>query len=75
MNIREAQRKGELFPQSSPLAEKWVIQNDDEESHKKALEVLEFIKKAKDDPSCPSGAKPLMEEWVKKGIPPMGENI
>jgi len=73
--IEEAKAKGELFPQSSPLTEKWVFQNDDEESHKKNLEVLEFIKRAKDDPSCPPDAKAYMEEWVKQGIPPMGENM
>jgi hypothetical protein len=75
MRIAEAQGKGESFPQSSPLTEKWVVQNNDTASHEKNLELLKFIEKAAADPSCPPAAKPYMEEWVKQGIPPVGENI
>eukprot|EP00418_Pyrodinium_bahamense_P010494 CAMPEP_0179123258 /NCGR_PEP_ID=MMETSP0796-20121207/58206_1 /TAXON_ID=73915 /ORGANISM="Pyrodinium bahamense, Strain pbaha01" /LENGTH=224 /DNA_ID=CAMNT_0020821901 /DNA_START=48 /DNA_END=718 /DNA_ORIENTATION=+ len=56
MKIRAAEERGEMFPQSSPMQEKWAIQNNDTESHEKNLQVLEFIKKAMEDPSCPPDA-------------------
>lgn len=73
--IYEAERKGEKFPQSSPMLEKWVVKNDDEESHKVALQTLDFIKRAAEDKSCSEEAKPLLLKTVEKGVPPMGEKF
>ena len=73
MKNRQAIAKGEFFPQSSPIVEKWSIKNDDAASHAKAEQIVEFMKKAVADPSCPAEAKPFMEYWVKNGIPAMGQ--
>jgi len=75
MKIREAERKGELFPQSSPLMEIWTVQNNDTESHENALGIIDFIEQASKDPSCPPDAKAYMNQWVEQGIPPIGENF
>jgi len=71
--IREAESKGEMWPQSSPLLETWAIKNDDAESHEMAVKVLEWIKKASEDKSCTDDAKPLLEKTVARGVPPVGE--
>jgi len=71
--IREAQSKGEKYPQSSPLLETWAIKNDDDKSHEMAVKVLEWIKKASEDKSVTDDAKPLLEKTVARGVPPMGE--
>jgi len=73
--IEEADAKGELFPQSSPLQEIWALKNDDAESHEHNLQILEFLKAAAKDPSCPEQAKAYIAEWEKKGIPAMGEDF
>jgi len=73
--IEEADAKGELFPQSSPLQEIWALKNDDKESHEHNLQILEFLKAAAKDPSCPEQAKAYIAEWEKKGIPAMGEDF
>ena len=75
IKIAAAQEKGELFPNSSPLREIHAIKNDDEESHKRSLQVIEFLKKAKEDPSCPDDMKSTVDEVVKRGVPPMGEKF
>ena len=36
----------EVITQSAPLTEKWTLQQYDEESHQKALDVLKFMKRA-----------------------------
>jgi len=74
IKIAAAQEKGELFPNSSPLQEIHAIPND-EESHKRNLQVIEFLKKAKEDPSCPDAMKSVVDELVKKGVPPVGEKF
>jgi len=71
--IREAEEKGESFPQSSPLLETWAIKNDDAQSHEMAIKVLEWIKKASEDKSVTDDAKPLLEKTVARGVPPVGE--
>merc|ERR1712066_349952 len=73
--IQEADAKGEFFPQSSPLQEIWALKNDDKESHEHNLQILEFLKAAAKDPSCPQQAKEYVAEWEKKGIPAMGEDF
>jgi hypothetical protein len=80
MKIRKAEQEGRSFvgegfkyPQSSPLLEKWAIPNHDEESHANALKVIEFMKEAK--ATAPDDVKPMIDEWVEKGIPPMGEDF
>jgi len=73
--IQEAEMKGEKFPQSSPLQEIWALKNDDKESHEHNLKVLEFLKAAAKDSTCPPQAKAYIEEWEKKGIPAMGEKF
>mmetsp|Transcript_89770 Transcript_89770/g.199469 ORF Transcript_89770/g.199469 Transcript_89770/m.199469 type:complete len:455 (+) Transcript_89770:76-1440(+) len=71
--IEEAQQKGELYPQSSPLQEIHAIQNNDTASHEYNLKILEFLKAAAKDPTCPPEAKAYIAEWEKKGIPAVGE--
>jgi hypothetical protein len=61
------------FPQSSPLLEKWAVLNNDTESHENAKKVIEFMKNAK--ATAPDSVKPMIDEWVAKGIPPMGEDF
>jgi len=73
--IREAQEKGEAFPQSSPLLETWVVKNDDKESHEMAVKVLDWIKKAGEHESATPETKELIQKAVARGIPEMGENI
>merc|ERR1712079_201140 len=34
-----------------------------------------FLKKAKEDPSCPDDMKSTVDEVVKRGVPPMGEKF
>lgn len=75
IKIAAAQEKGELFPNSSPLMEIHAVPNDDEVSHKRNLDVIEFLKKAAEHPSCPDDMKPVVDEVVKKGVPPMGETF
>merc|ERR1719499_1634687 len=75
IKIAAAQEKGELFPNSSPLQEIHAMPNDDEESHNNNLQVIEFLKKAKEDPSCPDAMKSVVDEAVKRGVPPMGEKF
>jgi len=70
--IAEAERKGEKFPQSSPLLETWVIKNDDKESHEMAEKVMDWIRKAGEDKSASEGTKELIAS-MKRGVPPMGE--
>merc|ERR1711988_1172472 len=63
------------WPQSSPLLEKWLIRNNDTESHEAAVGNLEFLKTVAADPGCPADVKPLIDELVKKGVPPVGEDF
>merc|ERR1719195_31505 len=63
IKIAAAQEKGELFPNSS------------EEEHKRSEQVIEFLKKAKEDPSCPEDMKVVVDEVVAKGVPPVGEKF
>jgi hypothetical protein len=72
---QEAQEKGELYPQSSPLLEKWALQNNDTESHEYNLKILEFLVAASKDPSCPEQTKKYIAQWEKDGIPAMGEDF
>ena len=59
MKNRQAIAKGEFFPQSSPIVEKWSIKNDDAASHAKAEQIVAFLKEAVG--SAPAEAKPAME--------------
>merc|ERR1712217_536066 len=63
------------YPQSSPLLEKWGILNNDTANHAKVQETFDFMKEAAADPSCPPEAKAYIEDWLKAGVPKMGENI
>jgi len=36
---------------------------------------FDFMKEAAADPSCPPEAKAYIEDWLKEGVPKMGENI
>jgi hypothetical protein len=74
-NIREAERKGELYPLSSPQKEKWTIANDDTESHETAVSVLKWIEAAGKEADCPDEAKKAIEKLVKRGVPAMGEQF
>jgi len=73
--IEEAEQNGEFYPQSSPLQEIWALKNDDAESHEHNKQILEFLKAAAKDSSCPPDAKKYIAEWEKKGIPAMGEDF
>jgi len=75
MKIRKLEAAGSemKFPQSSPLLEKWAVLNNDTESHENALKIIEFMKEAK--ATAPDSVKPMIDEWVAKGIPPMGEDF
>merc|ERR1712217_441921 len=64
---------GEMFPQSSPLLETWVIKNDDEKSHEMAVKVLDWIKKASEHESATPETKATLEKTVAQGVPAMGE--
>jgi len=75
IKIAAAQEKGELFPNSSPMHEIHAVPNSNEEEHKKSEEVIEFLKKAKDHPSCPDDMKAVVDEVVAKGVPPVGEKF
>jgi len=74
IKIAAAQEKGELFPNSSPLMEIHAVPND-EAGHKWSLEVIELMKKLKGDANCPDWLKPEIDDWVKKGVPPVGEKF
>merc|ERR1711972_1055716 len=71
--INEAVDNGEMFPQSSPLLETWVIKNDDEKSHEMAVKVLDWIKKASEHESATPETKATLEKTVEQGVPAMGE--
>ena len=71
--IAEAETKGEKFPQSSPLIEKWMIQNNDTESHERAVGVINFLKQQIDAPDVLPENKAVLEATVEKGVPAMGE--
>lgn len=71
--INEAVDNGEMFPQSSPLLETWVIKNDDEKSHEMAVKVLDWIKKASEHESATPETKATLEKTVAQGVPAMGE--
>jgi len=73
--IREAQEKGEMFAQSSPMVETWVVKNDDAKSHEMAVKVLDWIKRASEHESATPETKELLQKTVAAGVPPMGENI
>merc|ERR1719383_1531871 len=75
INIAAAQEKGELFPNSSPLMEIHAMPNDSEEDHQSNLAVIEFLKKAKEDSSCPDEMKKVVDQVVENGVPPMGEKF
>merc|ERR1719510_1069839 len=75
IKIAAAQEKGELFPNSSPMHEIHAVPNSNEEEHKKSEQVIEFLKKAKEDPSCPEEMKAVVDEVVAKGVPPVGEKF
>ncbi|CAE8709406.1 unnamed protein product [Polarella glacialis] len=70
---RMAEAKGEKFPSASPLQEIWLIQNNDTESHQRAMEVMDFIAKAKDG-AQPESAK-MMDDLIKKGVPAVGQDF
>jgi len=71
--INEAVDNGEMFPQSSPLLETWVIKNDDDKSHEMAVKVLDWIKKASEHESATPETKATLEKTVAQGVPAMGE--
>jgi len=72
--IWESEQKGEWFPQSSPLQEKWRVRNNDTESHEKNLKTLKFIEMAANDPGCTDQkVKEQLLEASKMEIPPVGE--
>lgn len=75
MKITQAQEKGEKFMQSSPLVEKWFLENDNQEQHDQLVKVIEFMSEAKKDPNCSPEAKAYIEQWEKQGIPPVGEKF
>merc|ERR1719161_1926300 len=52
-----------------------MIRNNDTESHEAAVGNLEFLKTVASDPGCPADVKPLIQELVKKGVPPVGEDF
>merc|ERR1712217_743735 len=75
MKIRTKEREGKKFPQSSPLLEKWGIVNNNTEAHQKVKDTFEFMKVVSEEPDCPDQAKKYIDEWLKEGVPAMGENI
>merc|ERR1712039_1004609 len=75
MKIRTQERQGKKFPQSSPLLEKWGIVNNNTEAHEKVKATFEFMKVVAEEPDCPPEAKKYIEEWLKEGVPAMGENF
>merc|ERR1712039_279919 len=75
MKIRTQEREGKKFPQSSPLLEKWGIVNNNTEAHEKVKATFEFMKVVAEEPDCPPEAKKYIEEWLKEGVPAMGENF
>jgi len=75
MEVRKAMAKGEVYPECSPMEELWAFQNNDTESHEGCQSIIEFLKIASERDDCPAAVKPLMQAWVKQGVPPMGENF
>jgi len=75
MKISAAKEKGELFPNSSPLMEIHAVPNSNDEEHQASLAVIEFLKKAGEDPSCPDDMKEVVADTVEKGVPPVGEKF
>merc|ERR1719211_202188 len=75
IKIAQAQAKGELFPNSSPMLEIHAIKNDDEANHNRNVAIVDFLKKAGGDSSCPPETKAVIDKLVKKGVPPMGEKF
>jgi len=75
IKIAAAQEKGELFPNSSPLMEIHAMPNDSEEDHQSNLAVIDFLKKAKEDSSCPDDMKKVVDQVVENGVPPKGEKF
>jgi len=70
---RMAEAKGEKFPSASPLQEIWLIQNNDTDSHQRAMDVMDFIAKAKEG-AQPESAK-MMDDLIKKGVPAVGQDF
>jgi len=73
--ITEAQSKGELWPQSSPMQETWVVKNDDARSHEMAVKVMDWIKAAAEDESADPKLKEEVAKLVKRGVPAQGEKL
>jgi len=72
-NIGDAEDEGKVFMQSSPMMEKWYIKNDDQASHDGAMKVIKFMEDAAKDSNCPPDAKAYIAQWVKQGIPAVGQ--
>merc|ERR1719343_1122023 len=75
MKIKAAEREGKKFPQSSPLLEKWGLLNNDTKSHEYIKQTFKIMEELSKDANCPPEAKKYIEEWLKEGVPAMGENI
>merc|ERR1712039_807704 len=54
---------------------KWGIVNNNTEAHEKVKATFEFMKVVAEEPDCPPEAKKYIEEWLKEGVPAMGENF
>jgi len=64
-------RRGALFPNSSPIIEILAIPDSSGEEHQRSKKVFEFLTKAKD--SASADMKSSIDNWVPKGVPPVGK--
>jgi len=67
--IKAAEAKGETFPQASPQQDMYALINNDTASHETLEKTMEFMKKI---PADWIADKTKFDEFVKKGVPPIG---
>lgn len=69
----EAKEKGEGLPPASPYKVRQHIANKDEESHKTAEKLFEYLKIASEKMNPENKKK--VEEFLAKGVPAVGEDV
>ena len=69
-----AREKGELFPDSAPLEENYLVPNDGA-NHTNNAKLLEMLKKAVKDPSAPKDAAKLEKMLNDFKVPAAGEEF
>merc|ERR1712060_240712 len=70
------QAKGEEgLGESSPMKEKWAIQNDDAETHAGLENLYKIVTAFAEDKECPPELSKQIKEGLAKGVPAIGEKV